>query len=187
MKDLLESFEILKNLPIAKTIRLKSEKDLDKLKFPYYMKASISGHKLEEKAVLRCENESQAKNNFLFLKKKFNNTEIVIQEQIIGTEMIIGLKEDKVFGKLLLIGFGGSNAEILKDVEFRAVPLTKTEISEALSSLKLYPILYKRKKHAVDKFIDLAYKVSLLKLNELDLNPVILNEEKAIIVDARLQ
>lgn len=186
MKNLLESFDRLKNLPIAKTIKVKKESDLDKLDFPYYMKVSLSEHKLEKKAVLECVNEAQAKNNFSFLQKKFNNNDIVIQEQIIGTEMIIGLKQDSVFQKLLLIGFGGTNAEILKDIQFLATPVSKKDILSALERLKLYPTLYMRKKHAIDKFIDLAYKVSLLDIKELDLNPVILNEEKAVIVDARM-
>jgi acetate---CoA ligase (ADP-forming) len=187
MKNLLQSFEKLKNLPIAKTIKIKKEEELNKLSFPYYMKASISGHKLEEKAVLRCENIEEAKNNLSFLKKKFFNNDIVIQEQVIGTEMIIGLKQDSVFEKLLLIGFGGTNAEILKDIQFLATPVSKKDIQSAVERLKLYPTLYLRKKHAIDKFIELAYKVSQLDIKELDLNPVILNEDKAVIVDARLE
>ena len=38
---------------------------------------------------------------------------------------------------------------------------------------------------AIDKFVELAYKVSKLNLKELDLNPVVLTEENAYIVDAR--
>lgn len=186
MKPLLESFEKLKNLPIAKTKIVKKEDDLCLIQFPYYMKASIAEHKLEKKAVLRIENLEEAKNNFQRLIKQFPKTPIIIQEQAVGTEMIIGLKQDKVFGKLLLIGFGGTNAEILKDVQFLATPISKDEIKQALEHLKLYPLLYKRKQYAIDKFIDLAFKVSQLNINELDLNPVILNEDKAVIVDARM-
>lgn len=187
MKTLLESFDILKGLLIAKTIIVKSEQDLTKLALPYFIKASISEHKIEKKAVLRIENLEIAKKEFIRLTKQFPKTPIVIQEQIIGTEMIIGLKSDPVFNKLLMIGFGGTNAEVLKDIQFLAIPVSKNDIAIALQNLKLYETLFKRKQHAVEKFIDLAYKVSQLNLNELDLNPVILNEEKAVIVDARLE
>ncbi|MBR9704312.1 hypothetical protein GOV12_02790 [Candidatus Pacearchaeota archaeon] len=188
MKTLLESFQKLKTLKIAKTIEIKSELDLNKVHFPYYMKASISGHKLEEKAVLRCENEKQAIENFNNLKNKFKKEKIIIQETIIGTEMILGLKTDPVFNKLLLIGFGGTNAEILKDIQFLAIPTNKDEIKKAIESLKLYDILHKRNKHNINSFIDMAFKVSNLKnISELDLNPVILNEKDATIVDARLE
>ncbi len=185
MKTLLECFEKMKKLPLAKILVVKSENDLAKINFPYYMKVSIGEHKLEKKAVLRIENIDDAESSYNRLKKEFQKKPIVIQEQVIGTEMIIGLKEDKVFGKLLLIGFGGTNAEVLKDVQFRAVPVSKEEILEALSQLKLYPSLHLRKKHSVDKFIDLAFEVSKLNFKELDLNPVILNEKDAVIVDAR--
>ncbi len=185
MKTILECFQIMKKLPLAKTILVRSESDLEKLKFPYYMKASISEHKLEKKAVLRIENIEDAKKEYNRLKKQFKKTLILIQEQVIGTEMILGLKEDKVFWKLLLLGFGGTNAEVLKDVQFRAVPVSKDEIRKALEELKLYPTLFKRRAHNIDKFVDLAYEVSKLRFKELDLNPVILNEKEAVIVDAR--
>ena len=45
------------------------EKDLTKIPFPYYMKASLAEHKLEKKAVLRIENLD-------FAKKEFNILEI---------------------------------------------------------------------------------------------------------------
>ena len=185
MKTLLECFEKMKKLPLAKTLVVKSDNDLEKISFPYYIKVSIGEHKLEKKAVLRIENLNDAKLAYSKLKKEFQKKPILIQEQIIGTEMILGLKEDKVFGKLLLIGFGGTNAEVLKDVQFRAPPVSKEEILEALNQLKLYPSLNLRKKHAIDKFIDLAFEISKLNFKELDLNPVILNEKEAVIVDAR--
>jgi hypothetical protein len=56
-----------------------------------------------------------------------------------------------------------------------------------LKELKFYSSLVSRKKYAIDKFIEIAYAVSKLGIKELDLNPVILNEEEAIIVDARLE
>ena len=185
MKTLLECFEKMKKLPLAKTIIIKSESDLTKIPFPYYMKASLGEHKLEKKAVLRIENINEANKQYQWLKKEFKKIPILIQESVIGTEMILGLKEDKVFGKLLLIGFGGTNAEVLKDVQFRAIPANRDEIGKALSQLKLYPTLFKRKQHNIENFIELAFEVSKLNFKELDLNPVILNEKDAVIVDAR--
>jgi hypothetical protein len=185
MKTILECFEKMKKLPLAKTIQVKTESDLTKVPFPCYMKASLSEHKLEKKAVIRIEEKNSAIKEYNRLKKDFPKVPVIIQEQSIGTEMILGLKQDNVFGKLLLIGFGGTNAEVLKDVTFRATPVSREEIGKALSQLKLYPTLFKRKKHNIESFIDLAYEVSKLDFKELDLNPVILNEKSSVIVDAR--
>jgi len=185
MKTLLETFEKMKKLPLAKTILIKSEQDLIKISFPYYMKVSLAEHKLEKKAVSKIENKEQAIDEYNRLKKQFSKNPIIIQEQISGVEMILGLKEDPTFGKLLLIGFGGTNAEVLKDVQFLAIPVSKEEILNAISHLKLYQSLHQRKEYAVDKFVELAYEVSKLNFKELDLNPVILTENKAVIVDSR--
>jgi acetate---CoA ligase (ADP-forming) len=187
MLDLISSFKVLKGFPVAKTKTVKSQKDLTGIKFPYFMKASISGHKLEKKAVARINNLDEAKKFFSHLEKNFRGSDVIIQEEIDGIEMVIGLKEDKVFGKLLLVGFGGSNIEILKDIAFRALPLSKEDIKSAVVGLRLYPSLYKRKKYATSKFIDLAYKVSRLPVKEMDLNPVVLTEKNAVIVDARIE
>ena len=43
-----------------------------------------------------------------------------------GTEVIIGMSKDAQFGPVLMFGLGGIMVEILKDVAFRIVPLTKT-------------------------------------------------------------
>jgi hypothetical protein len=187
MKNLIESFEILKKLPIARAKIIEKESDLEFIPFPYFMKVSIPEHKTEKKALIKCNNISESKTSFSCLRKKFPNEKIVIQEEIDGVEMIIGLKKDPVFDKILLIGFGGISVETLKDIQFRVIPVSKDEIKKALEGLKLYPSLFKRKKYAIDKFIDLAYIVSKLDLKELDLNPVILTEKSAIIVDARLE
>lgn len=184
MLDLLNSFNLLKNLPIAKFKIIESKSDLSKLNFPYWMKASVPGHKTESRAVLKCSNLKEAELNYLKLRQNFHSN-VIIQESVDGIEMILGLKEDKVFGKLLLIGAGGIFTESMKDVSFRALPVKKQEIGKMLQDLKLYPALSLRKKYALDKFVTLAERISQLQVRELDLNPVILNEDDAVIVDAR--
>jgi hypothetical protein len=186
MKGLIESFGLLKGLPIAKFKKIESENNLSDMNFPYWMKVSIPEHKAELGAVKKCRNEKEAADNFNSLKNKFPGSEIIIQEDIEGMEMIIGLKQDRVFSRLLMIGFGGKQAEILRDVSFRALPIDKKEIEKMIKELKLYPLLIK-KKYALDKFISLAEKISWLSVKELDLNPVVLNEKEAIIVDARAE
>ncbi|MBU3913142.1 MAG: acetate--CoA ligase family protein [Nanoarchaeota archaeon] len=187
MLSLLESFDKLKALPLARHLIIKNEGDLNKIEFPYWLKADISEHKLELGAVVKCNNLSQAKENLKEMRKKFPASSIIAQEQIEGIEMIIGLKQDKAFGKLLLVGFGGTFAETIKDTSFRALPISNKEIEKQISELKLCKVLVSRKKFAIDKFISLAEKISKLDINEADFNPIILNEKGAFIVDARIE
>lgn len=186
MQSLINTFKLLKGFPTAKYAVVESEADLSKMEFPFWLKADVSGHKTELSAVKKCANEEEAKENLKSLIKKFPNSKIIMQEQVEGIEMIIGLKEDKVFSRLLMIGFGGIQAEVVKDVSFRALPIDKKEILKMIQELRLYPALITRKKYALDKLVSLAEKVSWLNAKELDLNPVILNEKEAVIVDARI-
>jgi len=44
-----------------------------------------------------------------------------------GVEVIIGMSKDAQFGPVLMFGLGGILVEVLKDVAFRIVPLTKRD------------------------------------------------------------
>lgn len=186
MLNLLDSFKHLGKLPVAKHLIVKSESDLSSLNFSYWLKVNLSEHKVEKGAVIKCSNLEQARDNLKLLRKKFPTETIIMQESVEGIELVLGIKQDKAFGKLLMLGFGGTSIEIVKDITFTTAPSEKREIEKALSSLKLYPSLVTRKKYALDKFIDLAEKVSNLELKEADFNPVILNESSAVIVDSRI-
>lgn len=184
MLSLLKIFKKLekKGLPLAKTIVVSSEKDLGKLEFPYFMKISIAGHKLSQGGVVKVSDINEAKEKFSKLKKRFAGEKIVIQEAVDGVEMVLGLKEDKVFGKVLMIGSGGSNIEEKGDVGFRAIPVSRDEILDVVKDLKDYNLI---KNKDIKGFVNLALKVSKLDFKELDLNPVFIFQGKVVIVDAR--
>ncbi len=185
MLSLLEVFSRLrkKGFPLAKTLVVESEKDLDKIDFPYFMKVNISGHKLKSGCVRKINNVNEAKDYYSELKKKFKE-KIIIQELISGVQMVIGLKENRVFGKMLMIGFGGSSVEEKKDIAFRAVPVSREEIIEAVKNLDNYKLI-KNMEEGIDKFVDLAIQVSEMDFKELDLNPVFVLEDKVVVVDGR--
>lgn len=186
MFGMVDSFKLLKKFPIAgyKVVNNLHEADFN---FPFYLKADIAEHKTEKKAVLKCNNIEEAEVNFNFLQNQFPDKKIIMQKAVEGVEMIIGIKEDKIFGKLFMLGFGGIFAEAVKDVSFRALPVDRAEIEKMLIELKLISILTSRKKYALKEFILLAEKVSKLDVKEMDLNPVILNEKEAVIADARIE
>jgi len=187
-----ESFEFLKDVSIAKWVVVKDLKDLTKFSFPCYLKADIAEHKTEFKAVVKCNTIEEAKENLQSLHKRFPHNLILVQENFDGIEMIVGLKEDEVFGKLLVVGFGGTFAEVKRDVSFRALPVSRKDVIEMVSSLKGFGIFSARgKNYNLDNFYTLVEKVAYLgekkKIKELDLNPVIVGEKESKIVDARME
>ena len=108
--------------------------------------------------------------------------------------MIIGVSRDPIFGPVLMFGLGGIFVEILEDVAFRAIPLSRYDARSMVDQIRARRILEgARGEAAVDKeaLVDLLLKVSSIvaaypQLAELDLNPVILYEDGYAIVDARL-
>lgn len=189
MLELKKSLELLKDLPTAKYVLVKNESDLEKIDFPYFMKANISGHKTESGGVKKIINMKEAKENYKKIKKL---GEVIIQESVEGIEMIVGAKDEKVFGKTIMIGFGGIFAEISRDVSFRILPISRKDAESMLNDLKNKKIFNARgKNYDVEKFITLIEKIGFLAekldIKELDLNPVILTEKGVKIVDARIE
>ncbi len=185
MLNLTESFEILEQLNTARTFLVQKQTDLSAIKFPYYMKIDSPKHKKKIGGVIRCENLKEAKESYAKLKK-IHKEQIVIQEEIIGLEIILGIKKDRVFGKVLLIGLGGEDLE-KKDIVFRSVPIKRSKINKAVKSLRNYP---KIKGLATEKLITLIEMFLVIveqnNITEADLNPIILTKKDAVIVDARI-
>jgi len=111
-----------------------------------------------------------------------------------GIEVIIGMTKDAQFGPVIMFGLGGILVEVLKDVSFRIVPMTKRDASEMITEIKGFPILkgYRGHDPADVPFLeDLIIKVSDFveknpEIKELDLNPVFAYKDGAIGVDARI-
>ena len=111
-----------------------------------------------------------------------------------GVEVIIGMSKDAQFGPVLMFGLGGVLVEILKDVAFRIVPLTRRDVGEMVREIKGYPLLEGyRGQEAVDvaELEEMIIKVSNFveknpDVEELDLNPVFAYSDSAVAVDARV-
>jgi acyl-CoA synthetase (NDP forming) len=119
---------------------------------------------------------------------------VQIQQQIEGgTEMIVGVTRDPVFGPAVLVGTGGVFAEILKDVAVRPLPLDRRDAQEMVEGLRGYPLLAGARGRArgdVKALVDVVLAVARLasacgeRLVELDLNPVVVLERGAVAVDS---
>ena len=111
-----------------------------------------------------------------------------------GTEVIIGVVRDPIFGPVLMFGLGGIYVEIFQDVAFRAIPLTRQDAESMVAGIRGRKILAGvRGEPPADRaaLVDLILKVSSIvaaypELSELDLNPVILYADGYAVVDARV-
>jgi len=111
-----------------------------------------------------------------------------------GLEVIVGMSKDVQFGPVLMFGLGGILVEVLKDVSFRIVPLTRRDAAEMIREIKGYPLLegYRGQEPAdISALEELIVKVSQFvdqnpEMKELDLNPIFAYRDRAIAVDARI-
>ena len=111
-----------------------------------------------------------------------------------GVEVIIGTKTDDQFGPVIMYGLGGVMVEILKDVSFRVLPISRHSAATMIEETKSYPILngvrgtppYDKK--AIIKLLLLCSEIveAYPQIVEMDLNPVIVHESGLSVVDARI-
>lgn len=112
-----------------------------------------------------------------------------------GTELLVGVAADPVFGPVLACGAGGTAVELLKDVTVRICPLTSADSAEMLRALATFPLLtgYRGTQPAnLDAVEELLARVSAMadahrEIVELDLNPVLAGPSGAIAADARIR
>jgi acetyltransferase len=121
---------------------------------------------------------------------------VLVQAMVTGgTEMVVGLHHDPQFGPVVMVGLGGIFIEVLEDVAFGAVPLTRGDAEEMLASLRGARILDGvRGRPRADRaaLVDVLLAVSRLGaeaggvIAELDLNPVVVLPEGrgAVALDA---
>jgi acyl-CoA synthetase (NDP forming) len=109
-----------------------------------------------------------------------------------GIELIVGLRRDPQFGPVVLVGLGGTLAEVLDDVAIRLAPLGHAAAEAMLDDLRGARVLGGvRGRPAIDRGAVASMLVALGHLGversdvlEVDLNPVIATADGAIAVDA---
>jgi acyl-CoA synthetase (NDP forming) len=112
-----------------------------------------------------------------------------------GVEMIVGVVHDPHFGPVVACGAGGALVEVLGDVCVRLTPLGKTDASEMIRDLKSYRLLTGfRGKPAADvrALEDAVLRIATLvddlrEIAEMDVNPIIVHETGATVVDVRVR
>jgi acetate---CoA ligase (ADP-forming) len=108
-------------------------------------------------------------------------------------EVLVGARRDPQFGPVLTVGAGGTAVELARDVAIRLAPLTRAEARAALDETVVGKMLTQPRGRApgnVEALIDVMLGLSdcILanpELAEVELNPVFVDENGAVAVDAR--
>ncbi len=191
-----------KYLPVAKNqlVQTINKIDFNKFKFPLVLKliSPQALHKSDIKGVRFVHNKDELKNEFNSLVQLANNKNfklegILVQEYKEGHFLIVGGKKDPTFEQVMLVGAGGVFTEVMEDISIRACPITLKDADEMLKELKYYKVLegYRGKKVNLEKLKEFLVKFSNIMdrnkdITELDINPLIVNEDFVEIIDARI-
>jgi acyl-CoA synthetase (NDP forming) len=120
---------------------------------------------------------------------------VLIEPLVSGIELIIGAKIDYQFGPIILLGIGGTGVEIYQDIALRMAPLSDSDVSSMVESLKGAKLLRGyRGAEPIDMpaLIRLVHHFSVLvmeladHIDTIDLNPVKCTGTTCVVVDARI-
>ena len=200
-----EATKLLKTykIPIIKTRKIKKLEEVlnigNKWGFPLVLKLDSAEilHKTDIGGVItNIQNKKELTKAWQKIKKVATKykSDVIVQPYIKGVEIIIGAKKDAVFGPVVMFGLGGIFVEVFRDVSFRVAPLSKKEAQKMIEEIKGYQILkgYRWQKPVnVEQLAEILVSISQIMQNEkniqeIDLNPVIATEKKALVVDAKI-
>ena len=121
---------------------------------------------------------------------------VTVQEMIkkTGYEVIIGAKQDPLFGPVILFGMGGVGVELFKDFSLGLPPLNQTLVRRMMEETKVYQLL-KGYRNVLPANVRLLEEIMVLfsqmlvdfpQLKEVDINPLFIDSEEAYAFDARI-
>jgi 4-hydroxybutyryl-CoA synthetase (ADP-forming) len=197
--------------PVPKSILVNDENGAvnasNSIGYPVVMKISSKDviHKSDSGGVkVGLKNDTEVKDAFNLILSNVKGRHpdadikgILVQEMITKSrETILGSKQDKLFGPLLMFGLGGIYVEILKDVNFRLAPISESEAKDMVNSIKTIDLLKGARGERpsdLSSIVDCLLRLSQLvvdfpEIEEFDINPLLVLEEGkgSRVVDVRI-
>ena len=206
-KALLSAFHI----PVARTIVAHSPNEAlliaQQMGFPVAMK--VNSHDISHKSdaggvILNLRNAHEVRaayqkicENIQLNRPDAKMDGIAIEPMIMkrnGRELMIGVTTDPAFGPVITFGAGGTTVEIMGDRAVALPPLNTFLVKELINDTRIAKMLGKFRNMApanMEALEDVLLRVSemvceLPLLKEMDINPLILDENGALAADARV-
>lgn len=118
---------------------------------------------------------------------------VLVQPMASGVELALGIVRDPGFGPLVMVAAGGVATEVWDDRAFLVPPVSRHDAARVVRSLRIWPLLegYRGTEPAdVEALERLVVALGQLALDvpevaELDLNPVVVGPDGAVLVDVK--
>ncbi len=197
--NLSETERMLKNMGICRTLLTKNFKGTSRWNsFPCRLKM-VTGknqHKAENGGVKIANSKADFEKTYnellkIMKQRRIKNAKILVQEFVEGTEVIISLKKDSVFGHIVLLGIGGVLSDVMKDVSIRKCPVERDEAMKMIDEIRFRAVLGFKKKADIDSISEAVVKISNLpkkypKIIELEINPFIIGSKGGKVCNAKV-
>ena len=166
------------------------------LRYPLVMKTATPGiaHKSDHRGViLSLADEAQIGAAYTDLAGRLGSRVLVAEMTAAGVEMLLGARRDPQFGPVVVLGFGGTHAEVIEDVAFALPPFDADYAHRQIEKLRLRGLLDGGRGQPpadVGGFCAAAARFSGMVdalrdvLAEVDVNPLIVGPEGCLAVDA---
>lgn len=109
-------------------------------------------------------------------------------------EILLGAKRDPDFGPVILFGMGGIFTEVLQDKALALPPINRLLARRLIQETKAHTLLQGYRNHPPADFEQIEAMIMCLsqllvdfpQIDELDMNPIMIKDGKATVIDARL-
>jgi acyl-CoA synthetase (NDP forming) len=191
------------NLPVTREELVSNPDDLlkaaNQIGYPLVIKGCSAqiAHKTEMGLIrVDVRNAEEATAAFREISAAMNGAgdgAVLVQQMVKGPrELVVGLTRDAQFGPCVMFGLGGIFTEVLKDTVFRVAPLEKQDAFDMMQEIRASKILGAiRGMAAADKdmLAEMLITVGRIgiendRIQEIDINPVIISGGKPVAVDA---
>jgi acetyltransferase len=194
-------------LPSSDVAKTADEAVAIAMKIGYPIVAKISSPQILHKTDIGCvrvgiKNDADLKKAFeeIMANAKKGAPKATLQGVLIqqllpaGSEFIVGALKDATFGHLVMAGLGGIYTELFRDVAFRISPITEEEAYRQLQELRSWKMLLGMRGKEQSDIVALAKLIENIshlvsdnpRIQELDLNPVIVRADGVVIADAKV-
>jgi len=196
VKELVQSYGV----PVPQYLVLEDGSLPRRLPFSYPVVVKVSDpqllHKSEVGGVrLGIKNRAQLERAVSRMRQDFPGKAILIEvQEPPGVEAIVGLIYDSAFGPSIMLGMGGILTEVYQDTAFRTVPIDESDAYEMISLLRGARLFEGFRNIRASKSALASAMLAVSHLGEelgehiaqMDLNPVIVYEDRCVAVDAKL-
>lgn len=119
---------------------------------------------------------------------------VLVQEQIEGLEVALGMQRDPQFGPVVMVGLGGIYVEALHDVSFGVAPISEEHAERMIEELESHELFEgaRGKDYSKDALVDALIRMGKIgleneEIKSIDVNPLILTEDHAFAADIELE